>query len=177
MMKDFCAWVANGIAWTKSATTHWRSTRIFTDSGKHSVLNQQKNVRQMATIFSRNPGRFKPEAKFKRAGLAWLRQRFGKHFFHLAIAGGPYQASGSPDCICSIRGVFVAIEWKAPKEETGRKPIVGHKQRAMIDAITAAGGLAGVVSCWEELEQLVADIEPVQASAFDRKRRAPGAGS
>jgi hypothetical protein len=98
----------------------------------------------------------KPESAFKRAALKWLRLAYGPHLFHLAISGGPYQRPGSPDCVMSIRGVFVAIEWKSPG---GR---VGPKQQELIDEILAAGGRAGVVSTWEELKSLFDGLEPVQ---------------
>lgn len=111
-----------------------------------------------------NPGNRKPESQFKRAALKWLRTIYGRHFFDLSIAGGPYQRPGSPDTICSIRGKFVAIEWKAPADVTGRKFVIGKRQQEMIDEIRAAGGRAGIVSCWEELEALVDGLEPVQPS-------------
>jgi hypothetical protein len=117
------------------------------------------------SIFLSGNGRnLKPEQKFKREGLKWLRTRFGKHFFSLAIAGGAYQASGSPDMVCSIRGIAVFIEWKAPN---GR---VGPKQRAMIEDIQYAGGRAGIVSTWEELMALVDGIEPVQPQLGERRK-------
>lgn len=117
----------------------------------------------MATLFSRN--RFAPktqgktlEGDFKKAGAKWLRARFGKHAFCLPIAGGAYQKSGSPDQVWSIRGIAVFIEWKRP-DGRGRR---GPKQQEMIDTIRAAGGRAGFVESWKDLEELVAGIEPVQ---------------
>jgi len=98
----------------------------------------------------------KPEAEFKRAAVQFLKIRYGRHFFRLAIAGGPYQRAGSPDEVYSIRGQFVAIEYKAPG---GR---IGPKQAELIQEIRESGGRAGVVSSWQELEILLAGIEPVQ---------------
>jgi hypothetical protein len=101
-------------------------------------------------------GNQKPETQFRRAAVKWLRLAYGHHFFYLPIVGGPFQPAGSPDCICCIRGVAVFIEWKAPG---GR---IGPKQQQMVDEIRAAGGRAGIVSSWEELEALISGIEPVQ---------------
>jgi hypothetical protein len=116
-----------------------------------------------------NRGKNNAETEFKRAALKWLRTIYGQHFFNLDIAGGGepngrYQRPGSPDTICSIRGQFVAIEFKAPVEVTARKYVVGFRQQEIIDEIRAAGGRAGIASNWEELQALVAGIEPVQQS-------------
>lgn len=104
----------------------------------------------------------KPESAFKRAVLQWLRLAYGHHFFSLGIAGGPYQRPGSPDVVCSIRGQFVAIEFKASADALGRKYVVGHRQKEVIDEIRAAGGRAGVISTWEELAELLDGLEPLQ---------------
>lgn len=98
----------------------------------------------------------KPESEFRRAAMKWLQLIYGQHFFSLPIVGGPFQPAGSPDVVCSIRGLAVFIEFKAPG---GR---VGLQQQQMVDAIRAAGGRAGIVSTWEELEELLSGIEPVQ---------------
>ena len=90
--------------------------------------------------------------------MKWLRLAYGPHFFSLPIVGGPFQPAGSPDVVCSIRGLAVFIEFKAP----GVRIRVGPKQQAMIEAIRAAGGRAGIVSKWEELGELLEGIEPVQ---------------
>jgi hypothetical protein len=111
----------------------------------------------------------KPEAEFKKSVLKFLRLAYGQHFFCLPIAGGPYQRPGSPDVVCSIRGMFVAIEFKASKDVTGRKFVVGKRQQEVIDEIQAAGGRAGVVSSWEDLEALIDGIEPVQKLMVERR--------
>jgi hypothetical protein len=101
----------------------------------------------------------KPETQFRRAALKYLKLAYGQHFFCLPIVGGPFQPPGSPDVVCSIRGLFVAIEFKAPGK--GR---AGPRQQEIIDEIRAAGGRAGIASNWEELQALVEGIEPVQQS-------------
>lgn len=97
-----------------------------------------------------------PEKEFKKAVREWMRLTYGKHFFRLAIAGGPYQRTGSPDEVWSVRGIFVAPEFKAPGKE------LRPKQSEIVEEILAAGGRAGRVSTWSELEALLDGIEPVQ---------------
>jgi hypothetical protein len=104
----------------------------------------------------------RPESQFKKAARAWMKLAYGPYIFQLAIAGGPYQRAGSPDDVFSIRGLFVAIEWKAPAEVAGRKPRIGPRQAEVIAEIRSAGGRAGAVSCWQELKELLAGIEPAQ---------------
>jgi hypothetical protein len=110
----------------------------------------------MARPVRMQQGNKKPETEFRRAVMRWLRLIYGHHFFALPIVGGPFQPAGSPDVVCSIRGLAVFIEFKAPG---GR---VGPRQQQMIDAINAAGGRAGVVATWDELEELLQGIEPLQ---------------
>lgn len=100
----------------------------------------------------------KPETEFRRSVIKYLRMAYGQHFFYLPIVGGPYQPPGSPDVVCSIRGLAVFMEFKAP----GGLGRIGSRQQQMIDAIRAAGGRAGIVSSWEELKELLDGIEPVQ---------------
>ena len=107
-------------------------------------------------------GNQKPESDFKKAAWRYLQIAYGRHIFRLSIAGGPFQRSGSPDDIFSIRGNFVAIEWKAPKESTGRTPRKSPRQDQVIAEIIAAGGRAGKVSNWMELKALLEGIEPMQ---------------
>ena len=110
----------------------------------------------MARPVRMQQGNRKPESEFRRAALKYLRLIYGQHFFSLPIVGGPFQPAGSPDVVCSIRGLAVFIEFKAPG---GR---VGPRQQQMVDAICEAGGRAGIVSNWEELEELLQGIEPIQ---------------
>lgn len=102
----------------------------------------------------------KPESLFRSACLAWLKVRFKGEFWQLKIAGGPYQRSGSPDSICSIRGYLVALEWKDP-EAVGKKRLPSPKQAEVIEEIRSAGGRAYCVASWEDLWEAVQGIEPV----------------
>jgi hypothetical protein len=104
----------------------------------------------------------RPEADFKKAVRQFLELRFGRHAWRLAIAGGPYQRNGSPDEIWSIRGLFVAMEFKAP----GKQP--SPAQADIIAEILASGGRAAKINNWQELEELISGIEPVQPGMWER---------
>ena len=104
-----------------------------------------------------------PEADFKKAVCDYMQLAYGKHFFRLPIAGGPYQRPGSPDEVWSIRGIFLAPEFKAPG-----KPLRGN-QAEIVAEVIAAGGRAGSVSTWEELEALLVGIEPIQPALFAKR--------
>jgi hypothetical protein len=102
----------------------------------------------------------KPEAEFKKAVREYMQIAYGQHFFRLAIAGGPYQRNGSPDEVWSVRGIFIAPEFKAPGKH------LRDNQLEIVDEIIRAGGRAGRVSNWDELKSLLDGIEPVQKCLF-----------
>lgn len=109
-----------------------------------------------------NQANQKPEGDFKKAVRKYLRMIYAPHFLELAIAGGPYQRPGSPDMVFGIRGLFVSIEFKASKDVTGREYVVGKRQKEWMDEAIAAGCRAGIVATWDDLDRLLAGIEPVQ---------------
>ena len=119
----------------------------------------------MPTIFTRKGPRKKtPESEWRHACVQWLKIRFAGRIWHIRTVGGIGQRSGIPDDFFVIRdgddgaGIFVAIEFKAPN---GRYRLT-EKQAAEIETIRKAGGRAGEVRSWEDLERLVEGIEPVQ---------------
>lgn len=73
-----------------------------------------------------------PEKKVKKKVVAQLKAE-GAYFFY-PVTGG-YGASGVPDIVCCIRGLFVGVECKAGRN----KPTA--LQQANIDAINRAGGV------------------------------------
>ena len=75
--------------------------------------------------------------------------------FHFVLCGVG-QRGGVPDDLFLIGGKFLAIEWKRP----GYKSKKISQQDLEIQRIEAAGGVAGKVSCIEELEQLLERIKP-----------------
>jgi len=106
----------------------------------------------------------KPESEFKRACLKWLRYRFGKHFWSLGIAGGPYQRPGSPDVVCSLYGHFLALEFKDP----GGGGRIGPRQQEVVDEIRGAGGRAYIIASWDDMEAAVQEFEPIQLTMRGR---------
>lgn len=118
----------------------------------------------MATVFARtrsgrNPT---PESAFRSAGLKWLKIRFHGRIWHLRTLAGPTQRLGVPDDLLCIQGVFVGIEWKRPDGKFSTQTKTYQAQVGEIGAIEAAGGRAGFVASWADLEALVDGLEPVQ---------------
>lgn len=112
-----------------------------------------------------------PESQWRSAGMKWLRLRFAGQLWEYRTVGNGMSRSGVPDDILIIRGTPVCIEWKRPDyRPTGKFTA----QDAEIAAIIRAGGRAGKVRNWEELENLVSGIEPVQRGLFTPTKRENG---
>ena len=125
------------------------------------------------TIFGRKgPRKVTPESAWRKVCVDWLKVRFVGRIWHIRTVGGIGQRSGIPDDFFVIRdgkdgpGIFVAIEFKAPN---GRYKLT-EKQAAEIESIRRAGGRAGEVKTWEDLEKLVEGIPVVQQSVFVGKK-------
>lgn len=90
------------------------------------------------------------EKSIQKAIIAWLKAR-GAYVFN--VHGSAYTPKGTPDLLCCVQGVFVAIEVK------GEKGKVSELQQHRLDTIAAAGGIAFVA-------RSVADVEKrLQAGA------------
>ncbi len=115
-----------------------------------------------------------PESAFRSMCLKWLKLRFSGRIWHMRTIGGLGQRAGIPDDLFCVRtrrngedvGVFLAIEWKAPGVTR-----LGPRQKQELEAIRAAGGIAGMVNSLEALEELVSGIEPTQLSMRDGKQK------
>ena len=79
-----------------------------------------------------------PEGKVKEACKKFLKER--KIFFFMPVSNGMGQV-GIPDIICCYKGIFVAIETKAP----GKRANVTDNQKKILDNIANAEGFAWVV--------------------------------
>lgn len=90
-----------------------------------------------------------PEGRVKEAVRKFLRAK--GVWFYQPVQNGMGQV-GIPDFICCYRGIFIAIETKAPGKLSG----VTANQRRVLDLIKEHGGLALVVDD-------VAALEPVFA--------------
>lgn len=79
-----------------------------------------------------------PEGKVKAQVKKWLEARDAWYFMPVSNGMGKM---GVPDFICCIRGLFLAIECKAP----GKLGAVTELQKHQIKEIVASGGTAIVV--------------------------------
>jgi hypothetical protein len=93
-----------------------------------------------------------PEGKVKEACKKFLRER--KAFFFMPVSNGMGQV-GIPDIIICYRGVFVAIETKAP----GKRNNVTDNQKRIMENIRDADGFAWVVDDPADLGALFTAID------------------
>ncbi len=96
-----------------------------------------------------------PEAKVKDACKKYLKS-IGAWFF-MPVSNGMGQV-GIPDIICCYRGLFIAIETKAP----GKKANTTPNQDRVIEAIKGADGWAIVVDNVDQLEEFINSIKIFQ---------------
>ena len=88
-----------------------------------------------------------PEGKVKDACKKFLKER-GAWFF-MPVSNGMGQV-GIPDIIICYKGIFVAIETKAP----GKKKNITPNQERVIEAIRNADGFAWVVDNPDDMPML-----------------------
>lgn len=77
------------------------------------------------------------------------------------IAAGPRQGTGLPDIIGCRYGVFLGLEVKLP----GKEKTLTVLQKARLDAITAAGGIGEMVTCWEDVDNILKTVEEMTEDA------------
>lgn len=93
-----------------------------------------------------------PEGKVKDAVKKLLKERGAWYF--MPVSNGMGQV-GIPDIICCYKGLFLAIETKAP----GKIANVTPNQQRVIDAIKTADGKALVVDNVEPVKQLLDELD------------------
>lgn len=103
-----------------------------------------------------------PEAAVKDACKKYLKS-IGAWFF-MPVSNGMGQV-GIPDIICCYRGIFLAIETKAPGKRSHTTP----NQDRVIEAIKSADGWAIVV---DDVEQLKAYVTAINAYYILENRHA-----
>jgi Holliday junction resolvase len=96
-----------------------------------------------------------PEGVVKDACKKYLKS-IGAWFF-MPVSNGMGQV-GIPDIICCYKGMFLAIETKAPGKRTNTTP----NQERVIEAIRGAGGWAIVVDNVNQLEEFITSIKIFQ---------------
>lgn len=79
----------------------------------------------------------------------YLRQQ--PDIWELKVHGGRYQRHGIPDFLLCVRGLFVAIELKAPD---GNHP-VSRLQALNLSRIRDAGGLTAVATSVDEVREII----------------------
>jgi len=72
---------------------------------------------------------------------------------------GSIHTAGLPDLLACYQGQFIALEVKRPET----RHTVTARQQAFLDAIEAAGGVAGVVTSCSDVRSLFEDrVEPIK---------------
>ena len=104
-----------------------------------------------------------PEGKVK-AEVKKLLKLYAAWSFMPVSAG--YGAHGIPDIIACYRGVFIAIECKAPGKRTNVTPL----QIRQLTGISEAGGLALIVADPSDLEALETVLLHIKERGEDAKR-------
>ena len=93
-----------------------------------------------------------PEGKVKDACKKYLKSIDA--WFFMPVSNGMGQV-GIPDIICCYKGMFLAVETKAP----GKRANITPNQDRVIKAIKSANGWAIVVDDVNQLEQFILEIE------------------
>lgn len=96
-----------------------------------------------------------PEGKVKDACKKYLKS-IGAWFF-MPVSNGMGQV-GIPDIICCYKGMFIAVETKAP----GKRNQTTANQDRVIEAIKGADGWAIVVDNVDQLEEFITSIKIFQ---------------
>ena len=90
----------------------------------------------------------KPESLLRSRIVKRLREHGG---FWRVIHGSAMQTAGIPDIVGCWQGRYVGLEVKTPENRSGATPLQAHT----LDQITRAGGIAGVITSYEEAEALL----------------------
>lgn len=93
-----------------------------------------------------------PEGKVKDACKKYLKS-IGAWFF-MPVSNGMGQV-GIPDIICCYKGMFLAIETKAPGKRANTTP----NQKRVIESIQAADGWAIVVDDVDQLKEFITTVD------------------
>lgn len=90
------------------------------------------------------------ETAIKRRVIAHLRKRYGREIY--IVKQTSVNAAGTPDLLVCYRGRFVAMELKTA--------IGGPEklQEQRIAEVEAAGGLAGIVRCPADADELLGKV-------------------
>lgn len=101
--------------------------------------------------------RYTTEGRLQSAIVKAIRKRWPTMWIFHPV-GSPYQATGVPDLLICVDGLFVGMEIKNPRPGESQESVTARVtagQRAQIRAINRAGGTAGMVTSVEEAITLV----------------------
>jgi hypothetical protein len=92
---------------------------------------------------------------------------YGSRLVTIKYHGSQFSEAGVSDLLCCLDGVFVACEVKAPESYGGsitkalaEGPTI--KQRAFLDRIAVAGGIAGVAADVQGFMDLLLQVHELQ---------------
>lgn len=118
-------------------------------------------------------GREGPETRLVRKVRAEAKKVYGDRFDSVKIHGSGYARAGVSDLLICLDGVFVAAEAKAPESYGGsveraveRGP--SEKQKAYIEVVKKAGGVAGAFA---DLDGFMALLAEAEKKARKRKKK------
>lgn len=93
-----------------------------------------------------------PESKLKQEIKDYL-DSLGERCWHVAYHNMGYGRAGVPDRIICYRGRFIGIEAKRASEKAKKHQKMQH------DLIVAAGGLADVADCVDDVRAVIEQID------------------
>lgn len=91
-----------------------------------------------------------PEGKIKALATKWLKSKNIPYWTIIPNAMGNSRGMADLCCILPKSGKWLCLEIKA----TGKKKNVTAHQQNFLDTIKACGGIAVVVDCQEDIDQL-----------------------
>lgn len=113
-------------------------------------------------------GRSGPETKLVKKMRETAAKKYGDDLVTVKYHGSAYSEAGVSDLLCVLRGVFVAVEVKAPESypvrgqpnvekalEKGPTP----NQRRFVDRVNTAGGEAGFAATVEQFMEILERAE------------------
>lgn len=119
-------------------------------------------------------GKEGPETRLVRKMREAAKKEYGDKVVTIKYHGSAFTQSGVSDVLCSLYGVFVAVEVKAPESygnnvDKALKDGPTVKQRAFVKDVLASGGVAGFAATIDQFMEIL-------ACAYDRDNGFGGCG-
>lgn len=121
-------------------------------------------------------GRPGPETRLIARARKKAFETYGKRLIWIKHHGSQFARAGVSDLICSLDGVFVAIEMKAPESygdnvERALEQGPTVKQRAFVADVIESGGVAGFAATVEQTMAIFAEAEVVAKPRKKKKKK------